>query len=67
MPVSEHPRKRQYIVNAQGRRKAVVLPLKEYEQLMEDLHDLAVIAQRRDEGTMELEELQERLRRDGII
>ena len=39
MPVSEHPRKRQYIVDAQGRRKAVVLPLKEYKQLMEDLHD----------------------------
>jgi hypothetical protein len=34
---------------------------------MEDLHDLAVIAQRRDEGTIELEELQERLRRDGIL
>jgi len=39
----------QYVVDAEGRKLAVVLSLEQYEKLMEDLHDLAVVAERRDE------------------
>ena len=42
----------QYLIDEKGRKKAVVLPLKRYKQLLEDLHDLAVIAERRDEETI---------------
>jgi hypothetical protein len=31
-----------HIVDAKGRRTAVLLPLKRYQELLEDLHDLAV-------------------------
>ena len=30
----------QYVLDCKGRRKSVLLPLREYEDLLEDLHDL---------------------------
>ena len=53
--------KDQYLVDADGRKKAVVMPLKRYEQLQEDLHDLAVVAERRKETAITLDELKRRL------
>jgi PHD/YefM family antitoxin component YafN of YafNO toxin-antitoxin module len=53
--------KEQFIVDERGDRIAVILPLDEYEQLQEDLHDLAVVAERRTEPTITLEELKKRL------
>ncbi len=53
--------KTQYIVDEQGQKTAVVLPLKEYEELLEDLHDLAVIAERKDEPTFDFEEVKKHL------
>jgi len=50
-----------------GERTAVILPIDEYEELLEDRHDLAVIAERRDEPTVTLEELKRRLRDDGLL
>lgn len=54
----------QYIVDDKGRRTAVVLPVKEYEELLEDLHDLAVVVERRDEPAVAFEELKKRLKQD---
>ncbi|MDN7025454.1 type II toxin-antitoxin system Phd/YefM family antitoxin [Methanoculleus sp. FWC-SCC1] len=53
--------KEQYIVDEHGERVAIILPLDEYEQLQEDLHDLAVVAERRAEPTITFEELKKRL------
>ena len=50
----------QFVVNAQGKKTGVLLPLKQYQKLLEDLHDLAVIAERRDEEPISLEETQRR-------
>lgn len=50
----------QYVVDEHGNRVAVILPLQEYEQLQEDLHDLAVFAERRDEPTVGFSEFQKR-------
>ena len=57
----------QYVVDAKGRKTAVLLSLEQYERLLEDLHDLAVVAERRDEKTISLEELKRRLKKDGLI
>jgi hypothetical protein len=38
-----------YITDEDGQRTAVVLPISDYEKLLEDLEDLAVVAERRDE------------------
>ena len=51
----------QYVVDEKGNKIAVILPLTEYEQLKEDLHDLAMVAERRDEDTLTLAELKKRL------
>ena len=54
------------LVGANGKRKTVVVPLKRYRRLMDDLHDMAVVAERRDEEEVSLNDLKERLRRDGL-
>jgi PHD/YefM family antitoxin component YafN of YafNO toxin-antitoxin module len=59
--------KLQYLTDDQGERTAVVLPISEYEKLMEDLEDLAVIAARREEPTIPHQEFIADLKRDGII
>ena len=57
----------QFVVDREGKRQAVIIPLQEYQRLMEDLHDLAVVAERRDEETISLEEMKRRLREDGLL
>jgi hypothetical protein len=51
----------QYLVDDEGRKTAVLLPIHTYEQMLEDLHDLAIVAQRREEKPINLEEMLERL------
>jgi len=57
----------QYIVDKKGQKKAVILPIEEYEELLEDLHDLVIIAERRDEPTVNFDELKRRLKKDGLL
>ncbi len=57
----------QFITDDQGARTAVVLPISDYEKLLEDLEDLAVVAERRDEPTVPHEQFIAELKRDGLI
>ena len=57
----------QYLTDDRGERTAVVLPLPEYEKLLEDLADLAVVAERRGEPTVPHEQFVSELKRDGIV
>ncbi len=57
----------QYLVNEKGQKTAVVLPIKEYESMQEDLHDLAVMAERRDDPVISFDELKKRLKKDGLL
>jgi len=41
--------------------------LEQYKKLLEDLHDLAMVAERRDEQPITLEELEHRLKKDGLL
>ncbi len=56
-----------YLVDDSGKKTAVVLPVKEYEDMLEDIHDLAVIAERKDEPTLSFNDLKERLKADGLL
>ena len=51
--------KAEYIVK-NGVPSALILPLAEYEELLEGLHDLAVIARRKDEPLIPLAEVKRR-------
>ncbi|HEY1718169.1 MAG TPA: type II toxin-antitoxin system prevent-host-death family antitoxin [Verrucomicrobiae bacterium] len=42
----------QFLTNEKGKKTAVVLPIEDYEKLQEDLDDLAVITERRNEETI---------------
>jgi len=59
--------KEQFIVDSKGKKTAVILPVKKYERLLEDLHDLSVVAERRKEPTVGLDELKRRLKKNGLI
>jgi PHD/YefM family antitoxin component YafN of YafNO toxin-antitoxin module len=58
---------KQFIVDANGRKTGVILSLKRYQRLMEDLHDLAVVAERRAERPITLEQMKRRLKKDGLL
>jgi len=52
----------QYVVDAEGKRRGVILPVAQYRRLIEDLHDLAVVAERRKEEPVTLAEMKRRLK-----
>ena len=56
-----------FIVDESGNKTAVILPLEDYEELLEDIHDLTVIAERKNEPTISLEELKKGLKADGLL
>jgi PHD/YefM family antitoxin component YafN of YafNO toxin-antitoxin module len=57
----------QYVTDPSGQKTAVILPLHEFEELMEDLADLAAIAERRNEPTTSHDEFVGELKRDGLL
>ena len=57
----------QYVVDPKGKKTAVILSLKRYRELMEDLHDLATVAERRNERSISLDEMKRRLKKDGLL
>ena len=57
----------QYVVDNVGGKKAVILSIRRYKQILEDLHDLAVVAERRDEETISLEEIKQGLKENGLL
>ena len=59
-----HP---EYVTDSNGNKKAVILPIEEYEDLLEDLQDLAVSADRKQEATISHEQLLAELNKDGLL
>ena len=57
----------QYITDPTGERNAVVLSLDAFNALLEDLDDLAVAAERRDEPAISHQQLIEELKADGLL
>jgi len=55
------------VVDPKGKKTAVILSLKRYQELMEDLHDLAVVAERRKERSINLQEMKRRLRKGHLL
>ena len=57
----------QYVVDTQGKKLSVILSLERYERLWEDLHDLAVVAERRDEQPIRFGEMKRRLKTGYVV
>ncbi|HEY9283844.1 MAG TPA: hypothetical protein VIP46_10355 [Pyrinomonadaceae bacterium] len=56
----------QYVTNQNGEKTAVIIPYDEFQELLEDLEDLAALAERRDEPTVSHGEVLAELKRDGL-
>ncbi len=57
----------QYVTDQTGAKTGVLMPIAEFEELMEDIEDLAAVAERREESTVSHEDLLVELKRDGLI
>ncbi len=57
----------QYLTDESGKKTAVVLPILDYEKLLEDLNDLAAVAERRDEPAISHDTFVAELKRDGLV
>jgi hypothetical protein len=56
-----------YITNELGEKTAVILPIAQFEELLEDIEDLAIAAERRDEATTNHADLIAELKQDDLI
>lgn len=56
-----------YISNEAGERTAVVLPIEAFQELLDDIEDLAAVAERREEPTISHEALLAELKHDGLL
>jgi PHD/YefM family antitoxin component YafN of YafNO toxin-antitoxin module len=64
MPINLHP---QYITNERGEKTAIVLSIQDFEKILEDIEDLAKVAERKDEKITSHQDFIEELKQDAII
>ena len=63
-PGDLHP---QYVTDKNGEKTSVILPISEFEELIESIEDLATVAERREEPTVSHEALVAELKKDGVL
>jgi PHD/YefM family antitoxin component YafN of YafNO toxin-antitoxin module len=56
-----------FVTNENGDKTSVIIPVDEYEALLEDLADMTVAAGRSDEPTSSLEDVVTNLKQDGLL
>jgi len=64
MPMNVHP---QYITDDNGKKVSVIISMQEFENIVEDIEDLAVIADRKDEEKTSHADFLEELKADAIL
>ena len=57
----------QYVTDEKGERTAVILPIEEYEELLEDLHIITAAQEARDQPRRPLIEVVDEMREAGEI
>jgi len=56
-----------YVTGPEGKRKSVIISFEKFQELIEDIEDLAAVAERRDEPTVSHEDLVKELKEDGLL
>ncbi len=56
-----------YVTNEKGKKTEVILKVKDFEEILEDLNDLAVIAERKNEKVIPHSEVLKELKKNGAI
>ena len=62
--ILEHP---QFVIDDSGEKKSVIVPIDIYTELLDEIEDLAIMAERRDEPVKKHEEFIEELKADGYL
>ena len=57
----------QYLTDERGAKVAVVIPIADYDALVEDITDLACVAKCRDEERVSWEDVKKQLITDGLL
>lgn len=57
----------QYVTDENGNKTAVILPIEDFEGLLEDIEDLATLLERRDETAVSFDEVIAKLKKDGLL
>jgi hypothetical protein len=57
----------EFIIDRNGKKKSVILSFSEYIELLEDLSDLAVVAERRDEESVPFDQVMKELKENGAV
>jgi len=64
MPINLHP---QYITDNKGDKVSVIINMQEFEKMIEDIKDLTIIADRKNEKTTSHKDFLNELRADGVL
>jgi hypothetical protein len=56
-----------FVTNEKGKKIAAIVPIREYEDLLQDIYSAAIIEQRRNEKTYPWEDLKKKLIEDGTL
>jgi hypothetical protein len=59
--------KERHVNRTLDKQETVVLSKRRYDKLMEDLHDLAIVAERREQPMISLAEMKKRLHKRGVL
>jgi hypothetical protein len=59
--------KEQFITNRTGEKISVILPIAEYEELLDDLKDLAAVAELKTEPTTSLDSIIKKLQSNDLL
>jgi hypothetical protein len=57
----------EYVTNRAGEKTAVIVPIDNFEELLEDIDDLAAVAERREEPVVTHEQLLNELKQEGLL
>ncbi|OGU75891.1 MAG: hypothetical protein A2V93_01950 [Ignavibacteria bacterium RBG_16_34_14] len=56
-----------FVTDRKGKKKEVIMKVKDFEELLEDLNDMAIVAERREEETITHKDLVKDLKKNGIL
>ena len=59
--------KPKFIIDEKGNKVSVILLIEEYNELLEDIHDLKIVMERREEETMSNDNLKDTSKKDDRL
>jgi len=61
------PKHLEFITDKKGNKTKIILPIEEYYEIMEDLHDLAVVAERKNEKSIPIDDVIKEFKKNGRL